>query len=77
MSNRRKSPARAVIEFERLLAADAGLRMQHEVWIASGYECTGARLWRCRDGRFTARLVWRNRAAVVSTVTCTVQGLVL
>lgn len=74
MSRRRKA---LTIDLERLLAADAGLRKQNEMWCADGYLCTGGRVWRCRDGSFTARIVWRNRAAIVSTITCTVRGLAL
>jgi hypothetical protein len=65
------------IELNTLLAADGGLARQHATWTAQGYSLTSARLWQCRDGTVTARLVWRNRAEVVSTVTWTVQGIVL
>ena len=53
----RRRIRRAPVEVEQLLAADAGLRKQHEFWSEAGYQCTGGRLWRCKDGRFTARLV--------------------
>lgn len=72
-----RRPRRIVISFDRILAASELIRKQHSVWTADGYVATGARLYHCRDGSYTARVVWRNRAAIVSTVTCTVQGLVI
>lgn len=74
---RPRHPRRIVIGIEQLLAADAGLAKQDAMWRADGYEVSSARLWRCKDRTFTARVVWRNRAALVSTITCTVQGIVL
>lgn len=75
MTRRRTSP-RKIVDFEQLLAADAELCKQDAFWRGAGYQRVGARLWRRRDGNITARLVWRNRAAAVSTVTYTVQWVV-
>lgn len=72
-----RRPRRIVISFDRILDASEMIRKQHTIWTADGYVATGARLYRCRDGSYTARVVWRNREAIVSTVTCTVQGLVI
>jgi hypothetical protein len=73
---RRKS-RRIVIGFEQLLAASETIRRQHVLWTSDGYVVSGARLFRCGDGSITARVVWRNRGSVISTVTCTVRGLAL
>ncbi|CAM5397384.1 hypothetical protein AFEL58S_01980 [Afipia felis] len=73
----RRGPRRATITFEQLLASSELLRKQHALWTDIGYGVTSARLWRCRDGSYTARVVWRDRAAIVSTFTCTVQGVIL
>jgi hypothetical protein len=68
---------RMVIDFDRLLLADARLAASDTLWRAQGYQRSSARLWLCRDRTYTARIVWRNRVQLVSTVTYTVQGLVL
>lgn len=73
----RRKPRRLTISIEQLLASSDTIRKQHELWTAERYAITSARLWRCRDGSFTARVVWRNRTEIVSTVTCTVQGVIL
>ena len=72
-----RHPRRVVLDYETLLAADAGLARVHATWSAAGYEVTSARLWRRSDGAFTARVVWRNRGTAIATIACTVSGLVL
>ncbi|MGD9769468.1 MAG: hypothetical protein AB7U62_17675 [Pseudolabrys sp.] len=64
-----------VVDFERLLAADRGLADADARWRAEGYSRSSARLWRCKDGSFTARIVWRQRGATLSTITYVVRGL--
>lgn len=44
-------------------------------WTERGYKLTGGRLWRRGDGTATVRLVWRNRAEAVSTLTCVMRGV--
>lgn len=75
--SRRMKRRRATISIEKLLSADAGLARADAIWRADGYAVSGGRMWRRNDGTWTARIVWRNRDAVVSTVVYTVQGLVL
>jgi hypothetical protein len=68
---------RLVIDMDRVLAADTGLAESDAMWVGKGYVRSSARLWQCRDGSYTARLVWRKRADILSTITFTVRGLVL
>jgi hypothetical protein len=63
------------VEFERLVAASPDIARHDALWRSFGYVSTGGRLFRCKDGSWTARLVWRNRGEIVSTVTYTVRGL--
>jgi hypothetical protein len=68
---------RLVVDFDLLLSVDGGLADADAMWLGNGYARSSGRLYRCRDGSYTARLVWRNRAEIVSTITYTVRGLVL
>lgn len=72
MSARRQT---AEISCEALFRLDEGLARQHEHWTAEGYSLTSGRLWRCKDGSWTARLVWRNPKSIVRTVTYVLRGL--
>lgn len=72
---RPRHPRRPVVEYQQLLAADPLLSKKDAHLKAEGYDVTSARLWRCKDLTFTARVVWRNRASIVSTITYTIQGL--
>jgi len=74
---RHRPPRRIVIDFERLLSADQSLAAMDGTWIGQGYRRSSARLWRRRDGTYTARVVWRNHDRLVSAVTFTVEGIVL
>ncbi|GLK74714.1 hypothetical protein KHC23_22960 [Ancylobacter dichloromethanicus] len=60
-----------------VLAADATLAAADTAWLERGYARTSCRVWRCRNGTFTARMVWRNRDNVVATITYVAQGLVI
>lgn len=60
---------------DALLALDSDLARQHALWTGNGYQLTVGRLWRCKDGSWTARLVWRHPTAIVSTVTFVLRGL--
>ncbi|HSI41784.1 MAG TPA: hypothetical protein VLA00_14670 [Xanthobacteraceae bacterium] len=76
--SRRPRPARRVtIDIADVLAADSRLAQMDAQWLASGYARTSCRLWRCKDGTYTARLVWRNRSLAVSTVSLSVEGIML
>jgi hypothetical protein len=66
-----------IVDFDLLLSVDGGLADADAMWRGNGDARAGGRLYRCRDGRYTARLVWRNRAEIISTITYTVRGLVL
>ncbi len=70
-----RKPRKIAIEFDRLLAVDAELAAADAHWLASGYARSSARLWRCRDGSYTARLVWRDREAGI-TITYVTRRLV-
>jgi len=72
-----RHPRRIALDYEKLLAADAGLASLHATWSAAGYEVTSARLWRRGDGAFTARIGWRSRVHACATVICTVSGIEL
>lgn len=76
MARRRRTPVEIpLVDFSILLEADFLLFQENERCSRNGYERTSARLWQRKDGSFTARVVWRNRAARISTVTYIVQGL--
>lgn len=70
-----KRRARLVMDLAVVLAMDDDLARQDATWRRRGYERSSCRVWRCGDGSFTARLVWRNRQATVSTITCVMRGL--
>lgn len=72
-----RSPRRLVIDIADVLAASPLLARMDAQWLANGYDRTSARLWRCPDGSYTARLVWRDRARALSTITFTVRGVIL
>lgn len=75
---RKHSPRRLDVDFDALLAADAQLKIHHDLWTGYGYRFDGGRGWRRKDGTFTIRFVWRAPVkAVVKTVTYTVEGYVL
>ncbi|CAA0129016.1 Uncharacterised protein [Starkeya nomas] len=74
---RRRSRNAASVDIGAVLAADPDLAAADAAWLARGYVRTSCRLWLCRDGRYTARLVWRNRAHVCSTISHVVQGLII
>lgn len=79
MSRRAARPRqRVVVELAVILAADAALAQMHASLMAQGYAVTSARLvWSKRSRCHTVRLVMRNRAATVSTVTLSSSGFVL
>lgn len=72
-----KRRKRIIVDFDALLAANATLRRQHDLWSAWGYVITSFRGWRCRDGSATFRVVWRNDAELVSSVVATLRGQAL
>lgn len=73
----RKTHRRRSVTLEQLLAASERLRGLHDQLSADGYVTKSGRLYGCRDGSYTVRLVMRNRSAMVSTVALTIQGVVL
>lgn len=74
MTGRRR---RITIEFEDLLAASPRLKLFDTSNLAQGYHRHRARLWRRKDGTYTARCVWRHPTAAVTTITFSEAGLVL
>ncbi len=74
---RRRRPVQ--ISLDQLLAAAPQLQRQHAVCTDQGLRVTRAQLWRCRDGAYTARLVWRGAGAggVGLSLESTVRGIVL
>lgn len=66
---------RATVKFAALLAGSATLRALAADYDGRGYELTRLRVYRRSDGSFTARVVWRNREALLSAVACTVRGI--
>ena len=69
---------RVVVGLATILAADAALAQMHASLMAQGYAVTSARLvWSKRSQSHTVRLVMRNRAAMLSTVTLSSSGFVL
>lgn len=61
------SRRRITIDLADLIAAHPDLRRHDELHRGNGFEPTSARLYRCNDGTFSARVVWRRRAGVVAT----------
>jgi hypothetical protein len=74
---RKRTPKRHAPDFDRLVASEPSITPIDDLWRARGYQRTGARAWRRRDGTFTVRLVWRKRDELVSAVTCTIEGIAL
>lgn len=74
---RKRSPKRGTLDFDDLVARHAAIDAVDEHWCRQGYERSRARAYRKNDGTFTVRLVWRRRSALVSAVTCTLEGLTL
>ena len=74
--SRHRSTVR-LVDISAVLGASSALADADAGWRARGYTLTSCRLWRCKDGTHTARLVWRNRHHVVETVTFVAQGLVV
>ena len=73
-----RQPRRLSIDFSQLLVADQGLAQADAMWRGQGYAVTSARLWFARSqGTYTARVVWRKRGAMLSSVVYSIQGIVL
>ena len=70
-----RRPRHPSADFDQLLASDFMLAESDAQWLRRGYVRSSARLWRCRDGSYTARLVWRHRGARLSTITYIVRGM--
>ena len=62
-----RQPRRVTVDLAELIAAHPELRKHDEMWSGQGYAVASARLFRCKDGTFTARIVWRQRVGVVLT----------
>lgn len=62
------------IAMARVIAASAQLTTMDASLTAQGYVCAGGRLYPCKDGSYSARVVWRHRA-IGMTFTGSVQGL--
>lgn len=75
MTRRKRSHRRLAIDFECLVKADNGIAQADALWLGQGYTRSNARLWRRQDGTYTARIVWRNRAAIASAIVYTLEGL--
>ncbi|RTL99761.1 hypothetical protein EJV44_04580 [Ancylobacter aquaticus] len=76
-SRQRRATRRAnEISIDQVIAASRQLTQMDESLKAQGYTCASGRLYPCRDGSYTARVVWRNRSAGM-TFAGSVQGLVL
>lgn len=76
--SKRRKPARPQIDVQSIITvADRITRELFRLSTEEGYVVTGGRAYRRKDGTWTARIVMRNREAVISTLTLTVQGLVL
>ena len=73
----RRKPRRVTVSIEQLLASSIDLQKLHAIAENNGHAVKSARLWRCRDGSYTARVVWRKRDAILSTFTCIVRGVLL
>ena len=77
-TRRKPTPRRAAatIALADVLAASSILATMHAGFDEQGYVCTGGRLHPCRDGSYTARVVWRHRDSGI-TVSGTARGIVL
>lgn len=70
---RRRSPSRArrgravTVALDALLAVDEQLRGHHERCTALGMALGQPRVWRRRDGGFTARFVWSRHDGANTT----------
>jgi hypothetical protein len=74
---RARAPKRQAPDFDRLVVSEPSIASVDELWRARGYQLTGARAYRRKDGTFTVRVVWRKRGELVSAVTCTMEGVAL
>jgi hypothetical protein len=67
--------SRATVDQDAVLALDPELASSHASWTAAGFALASGRLWRCKDGSWTVRLVWRKRGAVNTTISFTRHGV--
>lgn len=74
---RKRLPRRRALDFAELVKRHATIRTVDGYWREHGYLRASARAHAKRDGTSTVRLVWRRRDAIVSAVTCTLEGIVL
>jgi hypothetical protein len=79
MTRRKRSPRRLTIDFDALLVAAPEMAKHDATWCSDGFERASCRLWRCQDGTYTARTVWRRRqpGALAMTMTYVLRGIVL
>lgn len=73
---RKQDRRRAAVSLDVVLAASGALAAMDASLRAQGYAVASGRLYPCRDGSYTARVVWRHRAGGL-TMAGSAQGLVL
>jgi aryl carrier-like protein len=78
MKRRRISAQGQTIELAQLLALHPTLQRFHDLHVSEGYRISAGTLRRRpRQEHWTARIVMRNRNAALSTVTLSIEGLVI
>ncbi|QIB34767.1 hypothetical protein [Ancylobacter pratisalsi] len=74
MKAHRKRRRERTISLDEVITASRQLALMDASLSVQGYARASGRLYPCRDGTYTARVVWRHRAAGLS-IAGTAQGL--
>lgn len=66
---------RPILDAQPLIALVPELSASNDHWTAQGYVLKSGRIWQVGNGRWAARLVWRQRRSSLCTIAVTVQNI--
>ncbi len=66
---------RPILDAAPLIAFVPELATSSAQWTAQGYVLKSGRIWTAGNGRWAARLVWRQRESTLCTIAVTIQNI--